>query len=187
MILRVKNMVCPRCVESVKHTLNTLGIEFEEVRLGEIILAKSLSKNRVDDLGNQLSDTGFELILDKSGELVNQVKTGLIEVLEKLKSGEEIASRKRYLEEKTGRSYNYLSTVFPEVEGKTIEQFWIEIRLDYAKELLSTTNKSITQISLACGFSTSQYFATHFKKMTGYTPLKYRRENTKDRIGLAGV
>lgn len=52
-------------------------------------------------------------------------------------------------------------------------------RIDRAKRLLATTNRSVTEIAFAAGFDSSQYFATSFRRHTGRTPMSYRR----DRVG----
>lgn len=51
------------------------------------------------------------------------------------------------------------------------------LRVRRAKELIeSRPELSLTEIALSCGFSTSQYFATVFKKWTGKTPSEYKQE-----------
>jgi AraC family transcriptional regulator len=177
-------MVCPRCVESVTSTLESLQIPFENVEIGEVELSREIDKSQVEALRLQLKDSGFELVRHKVDELVHLIKISLLGYLELLKSGETPKSRSDFLEEKLKRNYNYLSTVFSELEGKTIEHYWIHIRLDYAKELLLTTENSVTQVSLELGFSSPQNFATHFKKQTGKTPIEFRKGKNKVRSGL---
>lgn len=56
------------------------------------------------------------------------------------------------------------------------------MRLDMAKQLISQTNESVTNISEQCGFSNVYHFCRIFKEKTGYTPLNYR--NTHRLIGI---
>lgn len=68
-----------------------------------------------------------------------------------------------------------LFVVFKEWAGMTPNDYWQRLRIDHAQELLRTSKLSITKIAMDCGFSTSQYFSTVFKKYAGTSPLEYRR------------
>ncbi len=74
--------------------------------------------------------------------------------------------------------YN-LCKAFKKSMGITFFQYLNGVRLQSAEKLLTETNKSITQISLECGFSTLQYFNSFFKKTKGYSPSLYRRLHCK--------
>jgi AraC family transcriptional regulator len=55
-------------------------------------------------------------------------------------------------------------------------QFVLLRRVERAKNLLTTSQRAMSEIALECGFSSSQHFATAFKKQVGTTPSAYRRE-----------
>ena len=55
-------------------------------------------------------------------------------------------------------------------------QFVLEQRIQRAKNLLGSSQRTMSEIALACGFSSSQHFATAFRKQVGTTPGAYRRE-----------
>jgi AraC family transcriptional regulator len=63
---------------------------------------------------------------------------------------------------------------FPAAFGTTPHQFVIYRRIRRAREMLSDTRHSITEVGLAVGFSTPSHFATTFKQHTGLTPSAYR-------------
>ena len=69
----------------------------------------------------------------------------------------------------------HLSRKFKEKLGITIMQYILKTRLALAKSLLRATNKSISQISEDCGFSSISYFCRIFKEDTKMTPLKYKK------------
>lgn len=71
-------------------------------------------------------------------------------------------------------SSRYLRKKFLEATGYNINSYITVARINHAKELLSLSDLSITQISYQTGFSSSQYFNRVFKKETGYTPTEYR-------------
>jgi LacI family transcriptional regulator len=62
------------------------------------------------------------------------------------------------------------------VIGRTIHQEIHRVQLDRVKVLLSTTDRPIKQITSQCGFRTVQYLARVFRKETGQTPARYRKE-----------
>ncbi|QGS69965.1 AraC family transcriptional regulator [Oceanobacillus sp. 143] len=68
----------------------------------------------------------------------------------------------------------HFSRIFKEQTKYTPRQFLINYRINYAKDLLYTSNFSIGEIAFKCGFNSESYFVTTFKKHTGYSPKKYQ-------------
>lgn len=74
----------------------------------------------------------------------------------------------------TGNNVSYLCRTFKKDTGKTLNDYINEVKLEEAKKLLSSTEKSIVDIAVALGYSSQPYFTTLFKKRTGMTPVEYR-------------
>lgn len=70
-------------------------------------------------------------------------------------------------------SPNYLHNIFKKATGKTIRTYIEERRIDKSLNLLSTTNKSLTEIAVECGFSSQSYYSYVFKKRMNSTPREY--------------
>ncbi|NLK75146.1 MAG: AraC family transcriptional regulator [Clostridiales bacterium] len=75
-----------------------------------------------------------------------------------------------------GYSKNYLCTTFKQVSGLSMNQYINAIRIKEAQKLLKNTDYSITQISELTGFDSITHFGRVFKSITGYTPLKFRKD-----------
>jgi len=73
----------------------------------------------------------------------------------------------------------HLSRVFKKETGISINQYVNDRRLAQAKELLINTDVDINEVALRSGFSSSSYFITSFRKLTGETPQKFRENRTK--------
>ena len=69
----------------------------------------------------------------------------------------------------------YLSHLFTKSTGKSIGRYILDKRMYMAKYLLSSTDLSVEQVSLQCGFSDSAYFCRLFKKEENCTPTQYRK------------
>ena len=74
-----------------------------------------------------------------------------------------------------GYSPNYLSRKFREAAGIGVHEYLMFIRLQRAALELVSTDDSVTEIALRCGFSDGNYFKDAFKKKYGGTPSKYRK------------
>ena len=77
-----------------------------------------------------------------------------------------------------GYNTDYMRRCFKEQTQKTPNYYLTSLRIERAKQLLITNNyESVESISAKCGFCDSFYFSTCFKKHTGVSPLKYRKQN----------
>lgn len=74
----------------------------------------------------------------------------------------------------------YLSSLFKKKRGLKLSQYIENVRLEHAKHLLVNTALSIGEISLAVGYSDTNYFGKVFRKSTGFSPLEFRRYNNND-------
>lgn len=79
------------------------------------------------------------------------------------------------LADKVFLSTGYLSTLFKNETGKSINEFITNVRIQNAKQLLANPALKIYHISTMTGYSSAQYFAQIFYKTTGMTPKQYRR------------
>jgi len=184
-ILLIKNMVCPRCLLSVEEILNRGEISFHKVRYGEIHLTSELSEEQKEYLTENLKNVGFELIDSHMTGLIEKIKILLIKrARNEVEDREMKLNISAYLSEHLNYEYTHLSSSFSAVEGRTIENFFIEQRIKRAKELLDCGQMTLTEIAFELEYSSTAYFSTQFKKITGYTPSYFKEAGIAKRAAL---
>ena len=92
-----------------------------------------------------------------------------------------------YLSAKLHHEYTYISSLFSSVEGKTIENFFIEQRIERAKELLVYGEMSLSEIAFTLGYSSVAHLSGQFKKVTGLTPSHFKSVGTVKRKTLDSI
>jgi len=179
-------MVCPRCIMSVENILKENKLEPNYVRLGEIELVKTLNKKQLEELSDDLQKVGFELLDDQKKQVIEKIKNLLVQ---KVQQGniEEHFSINKYLSQKVFKDYSSISKLFSEVEGITIEQFFILQKIEKSKEWLIYDELSLGQIAFNLGYSSSQHLSSQFKKLTGMTPTQFKSLGAIHRKGIDHV
>jgi len=184
MLLYVKNMVCNRCIMVVKSELEKLGLHPEQVTLGEVMLKEDeLSPQQLQDIGTALQQAGFELISDRNSRMIEKIKNVIISQVHH--SGEELKQKfSTIISSELHYDYSYLSKLFSEVEGITIEQYIINQKIEKVKELLVYDELSLTQIADQMGYSSVAHLSAQFKKVTGLPPSHFKNIGGKMRKPL---
>jgi len=158
--LIVKNMVCHRCVLSVKEILKSSGIPYHEVLVGEIHLCNSIDDKNRKELKEKLEKIGLELIDSRVGELIEKIKQLVIK-----KARNEV----------------------DDTEGRTIENFFIMHRIEKAKELLVYGHLSLSEIAFELDYSSVAHLSSQFKKITGLNPSHFKEIGVAKRKALDQV
>ena len=186
MKLFIKNMVCPRCIMSVEQILHNHKIPSKYVRLGEVELEKDLSEKQLNLFSTELQKVGFELLDDAKTKLIEKIKMLLIQKVQD-ENIEEHFSINKYLTQKIFKDYSSLSKLFSEVEGITIEQFFLLQKIEKTKEWLMYNELSLSQIAFNLGYSSTQHLSSQFKKLTGMTPTQFKSLGTLHRKPIDNV
>jgi len=173
MILYIKNMVCDRCKLVVKSELLKLGLHTISVKLGEVELNKDLNASEKLLVNDMLKQIGFSLIDDKTSLMIERIKTLIIELIHQ-KNSELKTNLSDLLSSQLNRDYNYISNLFSEVEGRTIEHYYIAQKIEKVKELLVYDELSLSEIADLLNYSSVAYLSNQFKKVTGLTPSFFK-------------
>lgn len=174
MIVHIKNMVCVRCKMAVQSVLDGLQISFREIELGRAELNADLSAQQLKQLNEALKHYQLELMDDKKKIMAERVKVLIIELFHSPDANlyERLSD---YLSKTLFYDYTYLANVFSETEGTTIERFYIESRVERAKELMVYESMTVTEIAYHLNYSSVSHFSLQFKKVTGQTPSQFKK------------
>lgn len=176
----IKNMVCPRCIMSVKEIFRRNGIEPEDVQLGVVTASFQETEGRdresqtvPDTIRRDLEACGFEIIDDRRARIVEGIRTGVIEYIRN--PGLRQMKLSEFLQEKCMKEYSALSKLFTGMRGMTIEKYCILQKVEYVKELLFYGELSISEIADLLHYSSTAHLSSQFKSVTGLTPTQFRQ------------
>lgn len=173
-------MVSNRCKLSVKESLQTLGLHFIILELGEVEVMEELSAFQLQQLKASLKLSGLELMDDKRSVLIERIKNTIIEMVHH--SDEVIKINfSNYLSEKLKYDYTYMANLFSEVQGTTIEQFIIAHKIERIKELIIYGELNFTEIANKMNYSSVAHLSNQFKKSTGLSPSHFKLLKNKRR------
>ena len=186
MKLYIKYMVSIRCKMIVKSELKKLGLHYSTVELGEAEIFEQISSDRRDQLKTALMKSGLELMDDKKSILIEKIKNIIVELIhytdEQLK-----VNFSEYLTEKLNYDYTYLSNLFTEVQGTTIEKFIIFHKIERVKELIVYDELNLSEIAFKLHYSSVAHLSNQFKRVTGLTPSHFKKLKERKRTNLEKI
>ena len=119
----------------VENELTKHNLHIKHISLGQVEIEETLDRLQSVQLAESFSALGFELIDDKRSVLIEQVKHLVLDLIRNQHNNtnlnlSEIISNQIY------HDYSYVSNLFSDVEGMTIEKYFISQKIEYVKELL---------------------------------------------------
>ncbi len=186
--LLVKNMVCQRCILAVENILLTSAVSVKKVSLGEVLIGRKLSGEEKDWIARELSLLGFELMDNQKTILIEKIKQIIIKrarnEVDENKNGRKLS---HLIATSLHHEYTYLSSLFSSVEGRTIEKYFIEQRVEKVKELLVYDELTLSQIAYLFDYSSTAYLSNQFKKVTGFNPTAFKLTYRDSRQSLSNI
>ena len=186
MKLYIKYMVSTRCKLAVKEVLKKLGLHFVMVDLGEIDIMEDITDEQREVLRVELHNVGLELMDNKRAVLIEKIKNVIIEMVHYSDELPKV-NYSDYISEKLNHDYTYLSNIFSEVKGITIQQFIITHKVERIKEFLLYDELNLTEISYKMNYSSVAHLSNQFKKITGLTPSHYKQLKDNKRISIEEI
>lgn len=186
MEVKVKNMVCNRCIMVVKQIFEQAGVTVADIDLGTVRIEDELTPLQMNFIDRELTKTGFEIISDETARLVEQIKTTTIEFVYKSEDMGKV-NFSTYLTSKVNKDYGHLSTLFSSMAGITIEKYLINLKIERVKELLVYGEQTLSEIAWEMGYSSVAYLSGQFKNVTGFTPSHFMKIGKQKRKSLDNI
>jgi AraC-like DNA-binding protein len=168
---------------AVQQITEDLSLPVKTILLGEAEFHGDLDKNTLVKFSERLKAIGFELIDDKKSRLIEKVKTLIIELVHYSEEQPKV-NLSDYLADQLHYEYNYLSNLFSQIEGTTIEKYYIAQKIERVKELLVYDELTLNEISYRMGYSSVAHLSSQFKKVTGLTPGHFKNIRSEKRKPL---
>ena len=176
-------MVCNRCLAAVSNVMEQHGLEYTSLTLGELELKNQLSSGQRRQLAAGLAQLGFELIDDHKGRLIERIKSLIINDIH-YKAGQAQHKYSELIAAGLHYDYPYLSKLFSEVEGVTIEQYIIRQKVEKIKEYIVYDELNLSAIADRMHYSSVAHLSAQFKKVTGMTPTQFKSMSIHHRTPL---
>jgi len=170
----------------VDNELKKLGLHAQKITLGEVTLDRGLSPQQKTELDKALIPLGFDIIDDKRSQLIERIKNVIVNLVHH----QDDDGRKNLsgiLSKELHHDYRYLSNLFSEVEGQTIEKYFIAQKIEKVKELLVYDELSLSEIAFRLNYSSVAHLSSQFKKVTGLTPSHFKQVREDKRKPLDKV
>lgn len=170
----------------VKEALKNLGLHFIVVDLGEVEIMETLTSEQRNELKSALFDSQLELMDDKKAILIEKVINVITELIHHTEDPPK-SNYSDYISEKLSYDYTYLSNLFSEVKGITLQQFIINHKIERAKELMLYDELNLTEISYKLHYSSVAHLSNQFKKVTGLSPSQFKQLKDRGRKPLEDI
>ncbi len=179
-------MVSLRCKMMVRSELEKLGLIPHSIELGIVELFDDITETDRNSLRENLGYLGLELLDDKRSIIIEKIKQVIIDLIHYDDEMHDV-KYSTYISEKLNYDYNYLSNIFSEVKGITIQNFIILNRIEKVKELLLYNELNLTEIAFKLHYSSVAHLSNQFKKVTGLSPSYYKKLKQKRDINLENL
>jgi AraC-like DNA-binding protein len=157
----------------VKEELKKIGLHHVIVDLGVVEILEDITPVQFDLLKKNLAMSGLELLDDKKAILIEKIKDVIIEMVHYTDELPKV-NYSDYISDKLHQDYTYLSNIFSEVKGITIQQFIINHKIERVKELLLYDEMNLSEIAYLLNYSSVAHLSNQFRKTTGLSASEFK-------------
>lgn len=179
-------MVSLRCKNLVKSKLEKLNIPYNYVELGYADLPNQVDETNISLLNIELKSSGLEILDNHNAIIIEKIKNIIIELVHYDDSNPSV-NLSDYIAEKLNLDYGYLTNLFTKVKGQTIQQYYLNHKVEKAKELILYDEMSLTQIADLLHYSSISHFSNQFKKITGVSPSTYKKLKIERKLNIENL
>lgn len=157
----------------VRNELETFNLTNINVSLGRAEFLEDLSYSELSVINSNLIKSGLEIIEDKKYKVIRDVKAVIVELIHYSDDNLKV-KLSVYIREKLNCSYPFVSKLFSETEGITIEKYYLQQRIEHVKELLVYKKLTLTEISYRLNYSSLSHLSNQFKNATGLNASHFK-------------
>ena len=163
--------------------LNNILVTVNKITLGKADISYDKDKVSFSEIENILLENGFSLLIDKEDILVEDIKRAVIDLTHHT-TFNAMVRNSDYLVGKFDKTYPYLSSLFSNYEGITLEKYIILQKTEKVKLLIQENELTLSEIAFMMGYSSVQYLSTQFKSITGISVSEFKKTPTKYRKSI---
>ncbi|MFT4072022.1 MAG: helix-turn-helix transcriptional regulator [Dysgonamonadaceae bacterium] len=186
MKLYIKNMVCNRCKTAVDGELRRMGWNPLSIELGEVEIKGEITEKEKQQLAQNLNTLGFELLDERKSQLVERIKVLIIDLVQHRNNDLKI-NLSDYLSNELRHDYSYLSSLFSNETGTTINNYFIEQKIEKVKEWLVYGELTLSEMAERLNYSSVAHLSNQFKKVTGISPSHFKEVGRSRRRTLDSI
>lgn len=174
MEISIKNMVCPRCIRSVAGIARECNLKPSRIELGKCVFEDQPDEETFARFKALLEADGFEILSSREDTMVTKIKTALVDLVYNHAGDIPTTVLSDYLQNRLNTSYSHIRCIFPSLEGRSIENYFISLRIERVKELVRYDELTLSEIADQLGYSYAAHLSAQFKKVTGLTPTQFK-------------
>lgn len=182
MHLFVKHMISNSCILMAKERLAGIAVYPDEITLGRITFTESNpDEHKIKEIKLVLESLGFKVLENNRKVLIDKIHQLIRDVVHQMEERPS-GNYSEFISKELGLDYSYISNLYSEETGKTIQQSIIGLKIERAINLMNQ-GMSFKDISFILHYSSLAHFCSQFKKTTGMTPSNFKLLN-KNKAGL---
>jgi YesN/AraC family two-component response regulator len=174
----IKNMVSLQCKNIVKNEIEQLGLQASCVDIGYADICEHPTVQQLQELDKMLHQSGLELVNNRKIILFEKIKKEVIEQIYH-RDNPPALTFSSFLSTQLNYNYTYLSNLFKEVSGLTLEHYIMMHKIEKVKELLVYEGLTLTETANKLGYSSTAHLCMQFKKNTGLTPKQFMQQKER--------
>lgn len=164
----------------VRNIFENAGLQPLSVVLGDVELQDPPTSKQLEEINDALRSMDFEILNDEKKKIIEKIKNTIVAEIQN-ESPDSHRNFSEIISSALNKEYSYLSKLFSEAEGVTIEKYIIDQRIERVKELLAYGEMNLNEISYQLGYSSTAHLSSQFKKVTGFNPTEFRKQHHHQR------
>jgi AraC-like DNA-binding protein len=158
----------------VQSVLNKQGLNYRISVHGAIEFLGEITKDQYYEIKAGLSKSGLILLDEKESMLIDRIINTIIEVIHYTDTLPKVNFRD-IISKHAISGEEYILKIFSDVKGMSVIQFIIIQKIERAKELMLYEDMPLPEIAELLNYKNQDYLIAQFKKITGLTPLYFKR------------